>query len=192
METEKIREKAGTEWVCIMDSQTKEIIDSRVSRLLPFCTYWSGINLDTVKFARTFGFKVIDNGDLPPIEDGNITVAGKDEKYILVNKGRSRENKRYIILHELSLYFLFFSRENLPFIHRKNLSSATSYEAEREVEYFALSLLLPDDIFWVQYNDIPPMMIGLKVARLARLFCVPEWCVEEKLGIDLRKTCNIV
>lgn len=137
----------------------KRIIEKRAVAVLKAFGYQDekDTRIDSVKLARFFGFTV-EEEELLQHEDGNINVRipteGEncpEEKYIVVNRNRSRVQKRFIITHELSHYLLHYTGEPL-FMHRED-KKGKSLE-ENDADYMAACLLMPARSFKAQYHSL--------------------------------------
>lgn len=114
-------------------------------------------NVDVVKLANALGFSVypliptadcdgiiIVNKESKPINKGNIN----DSKLIAYKVSVTKSLNRYIIAYELGQYFLNSDKTPGPLFTFKFYSSKmnNNNDGEEEAEYFALNLLVPQNL----------------------------------------------
>ena len=165
----------------------KKIIDQRAAAVLKAISYRDGedLRVDSVQLARFFGFTV-EEETLLQHEDGSINVyipkAGDTrpkEKYIVVNRNRSREQKRFIITHELPHYLLHYTGESL-FMHREDKKGKST--EENDADYMAACLLMPEKSFKNQYNFLKDSRSPEELAEdLREIFCTPQESVIRRI-----------
>lgn len=93
----------------------KQKIREKVSKILTECKFSSSNhdNIDIVKFARFFGFRVGESKKLLDIEDGFIFISESRKEYLIgVNYNRTLEEKRFIVAYELAHYFLHYDENS--------------------------------------------------------------------------------
>lgn len=171
----------------------KKIIDKRVAAVLKAISYRDGadIRVDAVQLARFFGF-IVEEDDLLQHEDGNINVSthkegelGSEEKYIVVNRNRSRERKRFIITHELSHYLLHYTGEPL-FMHREDKKGKNL--EENDADYMAACLLMPAKSFKEQYDSLKDSRTSEElIEELQEKFCTPRESIVRRIDEVCRK-----
>lgn len=165
----------------------KTMIEDRASKTLKAFRYTDGKDnyVDSVKLARFFGFNVMESSDLPPIEDGSITVSGDGkEKVIVVNNVRSFESKRFIITHELAHYLLHYNGSGKLFMHRENVTGKNL--EENDADYLAACLLMPPKSFKSLYDSLQDRSTEGKIARLQLVFRTPRESIERRI----EEVCN--
>lgn len=158
----------------------RKIIDTRTVAVLKALPYRDGVDLrvDSVRLARFFGFTV-EEEELLQHEDGSVNVyipkegdTRPKEKYIVVNRNRSRKHKRFIITHELSHYLLHYTGESL-FMHREDKKGKNT--EENDADYMAACLLMPEKSFRNQYNALKDSRTHEELVKeLGEIFCTPQ------------------
>ena len=167
-----------------LNRMEKERIEQRAQKILDVYGYGIGtdVYVDAVRLARYFGFTVNESESLSANEDGSITVsADGSEKCIVVNKYRSFESKRFIIMHELSHYLLHYTGEAKLFRHRENIKGKNM--EENDADYLAACLLMPEVQFRKYYTLYKRDYSYSKIVFLLQeKFKTPRESIERRIG----------
>lgn len=107
-------------------------------------------------------------------------------RFILVNLGELATRKRFTIAHELAHYILHGSGNTL-YAHRdiKN-SSEENAQMEREANYFAANILMPEEFVKERVEEIENSVWGkvpkfMLIREIANSFVVSESAAEVRL-----------
>ena len=145
----------------------------------------SGIPVDVERVAEHLGLKII----VQPLDDeysGYLTVK---EKNIVVNSAHSPVRQRFTIAHEIGHFQLHCQQADTPMFVDKTVyfrAPQFSDEAraqEREANYFAAELLMPEESL-AEYLDAHPMNASAysrEVRELADKFKVSKQAMEFRL-----------
>lgn len=167
----------------------KATIESLVNSVLEEKGYTGGF-VDVVKIAQEEGFEISTN-NFRDNTDGIILVNIHDDvtekKLIAINANRSYADKRFILAHELSHYFI-----------EKNLNSASKShiliaqrdgehghrsDVEQMVDLFAACLLVPSADFKRRIEEMTSYGYSMSsiIKTLSRIYGVTEKCIERRV-----------
>jgi len=133
----------------LLNTDEKLELENQVIDFLIDCTEHYKDSVDIVSIARQKGFSVQrlnmgDNTTGMMLCDDNYFIAGTTtQRLIVVKKGLTEEQSRFIVAHELG-HFAFKPTEKHRISHREYTSLRTSKE-EQKADYFASALLMPKD-----------------------------------------------
>lgn len=176
-------EKGGA---IMKQSEVKKIAES-------FCEK-NGINtypVEIVRICNENGLKVFEEY-LDSNISGLIVVDEKvwskydTDKFILVNLAESAVRRRFTIAHELAHYVLHRNADGL-YAHRDIVNDGTIISnIEREANYFAANILMPETLVKEKVEDIKNDFWGklpgfILVREIANHFVVSEQAAEVRL-----------
>ena len=143
---------------------------------------------DIVTFVKKLGF-VVGNIELDN-NDGGFILVNPDRKIdgfstkvvIGVNRSLSPEKKRFIIAHELGHYYLHAQEGKIMYAHRDKLNK--NKETEKDADYFAANLLMPEDIFKSSFEIYKKSGCSKEelIQSLAVHFKVDIKAIEKRIG----------
>ena len=144
--------------------------------------------VDIIAIAEKLGFAV-GNAVMTDDADGFVIVK-KGEKEILgiktdrligVNSEKDLEWKRFIIAHELGHYKLESNAEEI-YAHREHKTGKNM--RENEADFFAACILMPQDIFEKNYNELKKREENKEkiITTLADKFVVTPRMVARRIG----------
>ncbi|MCQ2106585.1 MAG: ImmA/IrrE family metallo-endopeptidase [Fibrobacter sp.] len=124
-------------------------------------------NTDFKTIVEMFGGKVSNNKDV--FFGDTIDVLGKLDFTIKLHPLATTERQRFTLAHELGHYFLHSRQGEIPL---RAFRLGTSL-AEREANYFAAELLMPEDMFKEDFAKLPQ---GLdsdgQISKMAEMYHV--------------------
>lgn len=132
-----------------LNKNEKLDLEKQVIHFMSDCTECYKDYVDIVSIARKKGFSVQrlnmgDNTTGMMLCDDNFFIAGTTtQRLIVVKKGLTEEQSRFIVAHELG-HFAFKPTEKHRISHREYSSLRTNKE-EQKADYFASALLMPKD-----------------------------------------------
>lgn len=147
--------------------------------------------VEIVKLCNKKGLKVFEQY-LKPNESGLIVVdAHKWEKYesdkfIVVNLSEPATRRRFTIAHELA-HFILHKGENTLYAHRDMTDNSGNDAAiEREANYFAANVLMPEKLIKNRVEEIRQNTVGstpsfVLAKMIADDFYVSESAAEVRL-----------
>lgn len=156
--------------------------------------------IDIAALCRKFDIEVYKNKTLPDNVSGRIFAYGTTEKLyskqvVIINNGNeSFEHRRFVTAHELG-HFLFDCCGNTKYDSR-NLLFDRSYQhpssqhttlEEKRADRFAAQLLMPKNLFRIQYVKEAQSELGKLLGReyvidqLAKFFQVKNTSVERRI-----------
>lgn len=136
--------------------------------------------IDVVRFARFFGFSILQRKDLKSSEDGYVTVSNEGDKEITINNTRNLESKRFIIAQELSYYFLFYNDSNNSFTHHRHTKKTSTQESD--ADYLASCLLMPKKNFKKTYDNLKEKYNEEKIiTELQKIYHTPANSIKNRI-----------
>ncbi|WP_326977691.1 ImmA/IrrE family metallo-endopeptidase [Bacillus inaquosorum] len=108
----------------------------------------------------------------------------EEEDHYLIHVNISRENKSYIIAHEIGHYFL---HKNLNTFKLSNCSVILKDKLEQQANIFATELILTDKMLL----DALPIIRDLTTENVASYFKVPLFVAEQKIS-QFRNTTDYI
>lgn len=147
------------------------------------------IPIDVVVLAKRMGF-VVGNAILEDDSDGFIVVSPKAndisgikaDKIIGVNAERDIKYKVFIIAHELGHYILHCKNaQERYYAHREHKKGKG--EEEQDADFFAASLLMPEELFKKRYNELKGKELSEEdcISLLVQDFSVPKDAVIRRI-----------
>ena len=166
----------------------KAVLEEQANSLLKEHGIDAKDGFDIVSLAQKMGF-VVGNAVLDDGEDGFIIVdtnrksllGTSANKVIGVNAKRDYPLKRFIIAHEIGHYVLEGCNEPI-YAHRQNNSVKRSVN-EQEVDFFAASLLMPQEAFAAKYSEISKEyeLFSTQIDKLKEVFEAPTKSIIRRL-----------
>lgn len=162
----------------------KRRIEDRVLTILKEVEYdvKNDTYIDAVNLAKKYGFIVGETDKLPEGEDGFIILTPDESvKVIGVNNNRSREDKRFIVMHELAHYFLHNKQLREQVMHREHKRGRNNYE--NDADYFAACMLMPVESFKKESKKLDDEGISgvEKIIKLQKIFQTSYESVKRRL-----------
>lgn len=109
-------------------------------------TYGNNTNIDIIKLAKIFGFKVYEDKNMSHLALATLEVT-KNKKRIAINSNYTPEAKKYYIALELS-YYLINKKDNAPFS-----DILCEYSLDSMTSKLASEILMPSEEFIKIYNE---------------------------------------
>lgn len=146
--------------------------------------------VEIIRICNDLGIKVFENY-LKEDVSGLIIVDDKkweeydSDKFILVNLYESAARRRFTVAHELAHYILHRNGNKL-YAHRDMNTNDTLPTIEREANYFAANILMPEevlkDFIWdVKVNSVGKVPRFIMAKKVADAFAVSEAAAEVRL-----------
>lgn len=164
--------------------------DQKMDSVVRLCYNHETKMLDIAKLANILNFRIIEREDFPLHVESiiQITEEGR-KKEILINKGKSIERKRYLIMQELSYFFLYCYDETKGFKHVTN--NKNLFE-NQNVEHLVRNTLLPEEVFEDKYFEIKNKYSKETIiTKLSKEFYVPKELVENRINDIKNKKLTI-
>ncbi len=109
-------------------------------------TYGNNTNIDIIKLAKIFGFKVYEDKNMSHLALATLEVT-KNKKRIAINSNYTPEAKKYYTALELS-YYLINKKDNAPFS-----DILCEYSLDSMTSKLASEILMPSEEFIKIYNE---------------------------------------
>ena len=109
-------------------------------------TYGNNTNIDIIKLAKMFGFKVYEDKNMSHLALATLEVT-KNKKRIAINSNYTPEAKKYYTALELS-YYLISKKDNAPFS-----DILCEYSLDSMTSKLANEILMPSEEFIKIYNE---------------------------------------
>ena len=109
-------------------------------------TYGNNTNIDIIKLAKIFGFKVYEDKNMSHLALATLEVT-KNKKRIAINSNYTPEAKKYYTDLELS-YYLINKKDNAPFS-----DILCEYSLDSMTSKLASEILMPSEEFIKIYNE---------------------------------------
>lgn len=139
----------------MLTKMEKQIIQEKANTILANYKYDNQEGyFDIVKFAIKEGFEVGESKHLLDTDDGFIYISKNPEARIIgVNYNRTKEEKRFIVAHELSHYYLHYDEnQEGVFMRREHIKGKN--EKENDADFLAACILMPQKNFISKYNKL--------------------------------------
>lgn len=146
--------------------------------------------VEIIRICKECGLKVFEEY-LDKNLSGLIVVDNKDWKkygssrFIVVNLADSAERRRFTIAHELA-HFILHKGDSALYAHRDVINNSTAQNIEREANYFAANILMPEQLVREKVEDIKrktrkPLKIVL-IKEISDCFVVSAAAAEIRLS----------
>ena len=173
-----------------LSNMEKKKIEEKVERNLEELGYVLGEDMyvDAVKLLCKHGFIVGESDILSSNDDGFIYVSPEEDiKIIGVNDNRSKEEKRFILMHELGHYQLSHKKDGRIYMHREHERGRN--QIENDADYFAACILMPEKSFKNQYDYLVRLNTPYEniLIALQDIFKTPIESIERRI----KEVCNV-
>ena len=156
----------------------EEITTSIANNVLDmyYNTYGDNTNIDSIKLAKMFGFKVYEDKNMSHLALATLEVT-KNKKRIAVNNNYASESKKYYVALELS-YYLINKKDNAPFS-----DILCEYSLDSTTSKLANEILMPYDSFIKLYNEIrlEYKFHSKVVEALSKIYNLPESIIDKRV-----------
>lgn len=153
--------------------------------------------VEIVKICNEQGLKVFEEY-LKPDESGLIVVDNKkwdkydSDKFIVVNSYESATRRRFTIAHELA-HFVLHKGENVLYAHRDMTDNrGDNAEIEREANYFAANILMPEKLVINRVEEIRKNAVGSTPSFLLAKLIADDFYVSESAAEVRLKQLGII
>ena len=143
----------------LTEMDKKKISEKAEELLKKFEGFIDGSLVKIFEIAQAEGFTMVnaefaDDGLLGSvvINPGKDILKTGNERVIVVNYKKSLEDKRFILAHELSHYFLEYSGQGQFISHKPNRKNKG--QKEQDVDFLAACLLMPEERFRQRYEEL--------------------------------------
>lgn len=139
-------------------------------------TYGNDTNIDIIKLAKMFGFKVYEDKNMSYLALATLEVT-KNKKRIAINSNYTPEAKKYYTALELS-YYLINKKDNAPFS-----DILCEYSLDSMTSKLANEMLMPYDSFIKLYNEIrlEYKFHSKVVEALSKIYNLPESIIDKRV-----------
>lgn len=139
-------------------------------------TYGNNTNIDIIKLAKMFDFKVYEDKNMSPLALATLEVT-KNKKRIAINSNYTPEAKKYYTALELS-YYLINKKDNAPFS-----DILCEYSLDSMTSKLANEILMPSEEFIKIYNETrtEQKLHSKVIETLSKVYKLPENIVDKRV-----------
>ncbi len=139
-------------------------------------TYGNNTNIDIIKLAKMFGFKVYEDKNMSPLALATLEVT-KNKKRIAINSNYTPEVKKYYTALELS-YYLINKKDNAPFS-----DILCEYSLDSMTSKLANEILMPSEEFIKIYNETrtEQKLHSKVIETLSKVYKLPENIIDKRV-----------
>lgn len=139
-------------------------------------TYGNNTNIDIIKLAKMFGFKVYEDKNMSPLALATLEVT-KNKKRIAINSNYTPEVKKYYTALELS-YYLINKKDNAPFS-----DILCEYSLDSMTSKLASEILMPSEEFIKIYNETRTEQKhhSKVIETLSKIYKLPENIIDKRV-----------
>ena len=139
-------------------------------------TYGNNTNIDIIKLAKMFGFKVYEDKNMSHLALATLEVT-KNKKRIAINSNYTPEAKKYYTALELS-YYLINKKDNAPFS-----DIFGEYSLDSMTSKLANEILLPSEEFITIYNETrtEQKLHSTVIETLSKVYKLPENIIDKRV-----------
>lgn len=139
-------------------------------------TYGNDTNINIIKLAKIFGFKVYEDKNMPHLALATLEVT-KNKKRIAINSNYTPEAKKYYTALELS-YYLINKKDNAPFS-----DILCEYSLDSITSKLASEILMPYEEFIKIYNETrtEQKLHSKVIETLSKIYKLPENIIDKRV-----------
>lgn len=139
-------------------------------------TYGNNANINIIKLAKIFGFKVYEDENMPHLALATLEVT-KNKKRIAINSNYTPEAKKYYTALELS-YYLINKKDNAPFS-----DILCEYSLDSITSKLASEILMPYEEFIKIYNETrtEQKLHSKVIEKLSKIYKLPENIIDKRV-----------